>query len=114
MGGLLSTPPRRGPVTVADHVVFAAHLTDTAVDGLPTAGVSGGHRPTVRLPHQPTGTAQDRVVDWVVVATHAVPADELWHRLKGGAAPVHRIGDCLAPRRAHAATVEGERVGAAR
>ena len=44
---------------------------------------------------------------------HAVPADELWHRLRGRELEVHRIGDCLAPRRAHAATVEGERVGAA-
>ena len=34
---LLSTPLRLGSVTVANRVVFAAHLTNTAVDGLPTA-----------------------------------------------------------------------------
>ena len=34
---------------------------------------------------------------------------------RGGGVPfeVHRVGDCLAPRRAHAAVIEGERVGAA-
>jgi 2,4-dienoyl-CoA reductase (NADPH2) len=76
-------------------------------------GLTGGDRPTVRLLHHPTGTEEDRVVDWVVVATHAAPADELWRELSGGGVEVHRIGDCLAPRRAHAATVEGERVGVA-
>jgi 2,4-dienoyl-CoA reductase (NADPH2) len=75
-------------------------------------GVTAADRPAVRLLHS-TGAAEERVVDWVVVATHAVPADELWHELKGGDVEVHRIGDCVAPRRVHAATVEGERVGAA-
>ena len=85
-----------------------AQSTDRVV-----TGVTGGRRPTVRLLHHPTGTAEDRTVDWVVVPTHAAPADELWHERKGGDVPVHRIGDCLVPRRAHAATVEGERVGVA-
>jgi mycofactocin system FadH/OYE family oxidoreductase 2 len=75
-------------------------------------GVSAGNRPTVRLLHHPTGAELDRGVDWVVVAAPAAPADELWRELRGGALEVHRIGDCLAPRRAHAATVEGERVAA--
>ncbi len=42
----------------------------------------------------------------------------LWHALGGAGhdrAPfeVRRVGDCLAPRRAHAAVIEGERAGAA-
>ncbi len=36
MGGQLFTPLRLGPVTVANRIVFAAHLTNAAVDGLPT------------------------------------------------------------------------------
>ena len=60
----------------------------------------------------------------------AQPEDALWQELRasgdgasgggaggaaGGGVPfeVHRVGDCLAPRRAHAAVIEGERVGAA-
>jgi hypothetical protein len=48
-----------------------------------------------------------------VVATAARADDELWHALAGRGLEVHRVGDCLAPRRASAATLDGERVGAA-
>lgn len=62
------------------------------------------------LQHHPTGTGQERRVDWVVCAVQQRPDDGLWHALKGAPIPVHRVGDCLAPRRAHAAVVEGHRV----
>ena len=32
----LFTPLRLGPVTVANRIVFAAHLTNYATDGIPT------------------------------------------------------------------------------
>jgi 2,4-dienoyl-CoA reductase-like NADH-dependent reductase (Old Yellow Enzyme family) len=32
----LFTPLRLGPVTVANRIVFSAHLTNYATDGLPT------------------------------------------------------------------------------
>ncbi len=48
--------------------------------------------------------------DWVVCSVHQQPEDELWRDLRDGPFPVHRIGDCLAPRRAHAAVIEGHRV----
>jgi 2,4-dienoyl-CoA reductase (NADPH2) len=67
----------------------------------------------VRLLHHPTGAVETRTVDWVVVAAPAEPADELWRALRGSGLEVHRIGDCLAPRRASAATLDGERLGAA-
>jgi 2,4-dienoyl-CoA reductase (NADPH2) len=72
--------------------------------------VDVGERLTVRLLHHPTGTAEVRTVDWVVVATPALPADELWQALRDGGLEVHRIGDCLAPRRASAATLDGDRL----
>jgi 2,4-dienoyl-CoA reductase (NADPH2) len=59
-----------------------------------------------------TGETEERRYDWVVCATHQAPEDELWHALKGAPFPVHRVGDCLTPRRAHAAVIEGHRVGA--
>jgi mycofactocin system FadH/OYE family oxidoreductase 2 len=70
------------------------------------------------LLHHPTGARSQLVCDWVACAVPPRPADELWHALHGArpdsaSIEVHRVGDCLAPRRAHAAVLEGERVGAA-
>jgi mycofactocin system FadH/OYE family oxidoreductase 2 len=65
------------------------------------------------LLHHPTGVSQRLACDWVACAVPPRPADELWHALCGAPFEVHRVGDCLAPRRAHAAVIEGERVGAA-
>ena len=68
---------------------------------------------TLNLLHHPTGTNVTRTPDWVVLAVHAHPVDWLYHDLKTAGVSVERVGDCVAPRRAHAAVVEGERVGAA-
>ncbi|WP_433557037.1 mycofactocin system FadH/OYE family oxidoreductase 2 [Pseudonocardia xinjiangensis] len=51
--------------------------------------------------------------DWVVTAVPPEPEDALWRALRGQDVPVHRIGDCLAPRRADAAVREGHRIGVA-
>jgi 2,4-dienoyl-CoA reductase (NADPH2) len=64
----------------------------------------------LNLQHHPTGQDRDRTCDWVVIVTHPTPEDDLWRALTGGPVPVHRIGDALAPRRAHAAVIEGHRV----
>ncbi len=60
--------------------------------------------------HHTVGSTSPSRYDWVVCATPPRPDDALWHELRG--VPVHRIGDCLAPRRVHAAVIEGARVGA--
>ncbi len=65
------------------------------------------------LLHHPTGNEQTRTPDWVVLATPPRPNAELYFAILA-AYPDHlvrRIGDCLAPRRAHAAIIEGRRVG---
>ncbi len=64
------------------------------------------------LQHHPTGTMQERRPDWVVCAVPSTPAEELYLELRDTGAEVHRVGDCVAPRRAHAAVVDGERIGA--
>ncbi len=68
---------------------------------------------TLNLLHHPTGGNVQRTPDWVVLAVPANPVEWLYNDLKGAGWSVERVGDCLAPRRAHAAVVEGERAGAA-
>ncbi len=66
------------------------------------------------LLHHPTGQNIDVPCDWVVLAVPQRPVEWLYRDLQ--AVPgleLHRVGDCIAPRRAHAAVIEGARVGAA-
>jgi 2,4-dienoyl-CoA reductase (NADPH2) len=65
----------------------------------------------VQLLRHTTGETTTERFDWVVCAVHQEPEDELWRGLKGAPFEVHRVGDCLTPRRAHAAVIEGHRVG---
>lgn len=68
------------------------------------------------LLHHPTGVDETRRPDWVVMANNPLPADGLYFELKvalshrPGRWLLRRIGDCLAPRRAHSAVIEGRRV----
>jgi 2,4-dienoyl-CoA reductase (NADPH2) len=87
--------------------------TDLVVMGSRATDSSGGSGVELDLLHHPTGVTAVKAVDWVVCAVQQAPEDELWQQLKGAPFPVHRIGDCLTPRRAHAAVVEGERVAVA-
>ncbi|MFC5948783.1 mycofactocin system FadH/OYE family oxidoreductase 2 [Pseudonocardia lutea] len=61
------------------------------------------------LVHHPTGRTETREVDAVVCAIPAEPDDALWPTLRERPG-VHRIGDCLAPRRMDAAVRDGERL----
>jgi 2,4-dienoyl-CoA reductase (NADPH2) len=67
---------------------------------------------SLTLLHHPTGVNHTRTPDWVVLAVPASPVEWLYHDLKAAGVSVQRVGDCVAPRRAHAAVVEGERAGA--
>jgi 2,4-dienoyl-CoA reductase (NADPH2) len=86
-----------------------------ATDLVPMAVSADGTGLQLRLQHHPTGTDVERLCDWVVVAGHQAAEDGLWRELSAAAPAmaVHRVGDCLAPRRAHAAVVEGHRVAVA-
>ena len=85
--------------------------TDLVVMAAAEDGGSGGI--TLTLLHHPTGGQLQRRCDWVVCASHQEPEDQLWRELAGAAFSVERVGDCLAPRRAHAAVAEGHRAGVA-
>jgi hypothetical protein len=69
---------------------------------------------TLTLLHHPTGHHETRTPDWVVLAVPAAPDDALYRAMRSagwGPDRLERIGDCVAPRRAHAAVVEGQRAG---
>jgi 2,4-dienoyl-CoA reductase (NADPH2) len=72
-------------------------------------GMTGGE---LSLLHHPTGAMLARIPDWVVLAVPANPVEWLYNDLKAAGVSVERVGDCVAPRRAHAAVVDGERAGA--
>jgi mycofactocin system FadH/OYE family oxidoreductase 2 len=86
-----------------------------STDLVPMGVAARGESLLLNLQHHPTGTDVQRECDWVVVAGHQQADDGLWQALLSSppSVPVHRIGDCLAPRRAHAAVIEGQRVAVA-
>jgi mycofactocin system FadH/OYE family oxidoreductase 2 len=90
----------------AKGIVQSVDLVPMAV----RAADDGSDRLVLTLQHHPTGRDEERVCDWVVCALHQQAEDQLWRDLQADAFPVHRVGDCLAPRRAHAAVIEGHRV----
>jgi 2,4-dienoyl-CoA reductase (NADPH2) len=69
-----------------------------------------GH--VLNLQHHPSGQMQTREPDWIVLAVPSTPADAMYHQLRAAGVDVQRVGDAVAPRRAHAAVIDGERVGA--
>jgi 2,4-dienoyl-CoA reductase (NADPH2) len=83
------------------HIVQSTDLVPMGME----AGV-------LNLLHHPTGTMQQRQPDWVVLAVPPSPVEWLYQELKAAGRRVERVGDCVAPRRAHAAVVDGERAGA--
>jgi 2,4-dienoyl-CoA reductase (NADPH2) len=99
---------------VKAHAKGIAQSVDLVPMG--AALLEGGTHPSgveLALQHHPTGTDQQRRCDWVVCAVQQQPEDGLWSELRDSAFPVYRVGDCLAPRRAHAAVIEGHRVAVA-
>jgi hypothetical protein len=93
------------------HAKGIRQATDLVVMG---AACDDGHDGvTLSLLHHPTGEAEERRCDWVVCAVHQAPEDELWQALRDAPFEVHRAGDCVTPRRAHAAVIEGHRAAVA-
>ena len=65
----------------------------------------------LQLMHHPTGATDTRQPDWIVLSMQAAPAAELYFACRDAGIPVERVGDAVTPRRAHAAVVDGQRVG---
>jgi len=90
--------------------------TSKGIVQIPDSVIVGMEGAALQVLHHPTGVTTPMTADWVVLAVPGSPADELYFQLKATYAAtsvtVERIGDCVAPRRAHAAVIEGNRVGA--
>lgn len=88
------------------------------IDQLTDLVVTGIEDGKLNVMHHPTGRNELREADWVVLAVPQAPVEGLYFELANAIAQsnasftLHRVGDCVAPRRAHAAVVEGQRVGA--
>ncbi|HEY0638555.1 MAG TPA: mycofactocin system FadH/OYE family oxidoreductase 2 [Pseudonocardiaceae bacterium] len=96
---------------VRAHAKGITQGTDEVVMGA-AAGPDGGV--VVDLLTHTTGVTRQERYDWVVCAVHQEPEDALWRALRGtDGFEVHRAGDCVTPRRAHAAVIEGHRVAVA-
>ena len=80
-----------------------AVTTDTLI-----TGVDGSE---ALLMHHPTGREDRRRIDSLVLAIQQAPVDELYFACRAAGLSVHRVGDCVTPRRAHAAVIDGQRVG---
>jgi mycofactocin system FadH/OYE family oxidoreductase 2 len=78
----------------------------------PDSVVMGWNGAALSVLHHVSGRMLEIAADLVVLAVPPAPHDELYHQLTAAGIAVHRIGDCLAPRRAHSAVIEGDRVGA--
>lgn len=96
--------------TVRSHAKGIGLATDQVV--LSAAGEPDGDGVLVDVLTHTTGVTTQERWDWVVCAAHQAPEDALWHALREAPFPVRRAGDCLTPRRAHAAVIEGHRAGA--
>ena len=83
-----------GAVMTPDTIVLG--IGDHAVDGMEV--YTGGMR-------------RWEDIDAVVLAHPGIPDDALYRDLKGRHPSVRRVGDCVAPRRAHAAVIEGHAAG---
>ncbi len=66
----------------------------------------------LQLMHHPTGSTTPHTYDWVVLCVPMIPVESLYFELQSAGVSVQRVGDCVAPRRAHAAVIDGSRVGA--
>ena len=79
----------------------------------PDSVVMGWNGSALDVLHHVSGSTNQVPADHVVLAVPNRPADALYRELRSTGVEVQRVGDCVAPRRAHAAVVDGERVGSA-
>ncbi len=97
-----------------DMELFCARARRKGITLTPSTMVVGIRDGAVDVQHVLTGASASREVDAVVLAIPGVPRDDgLAAACAERDVEVHVVGDARAPRRAHAAVLDGDRVGAA-
>ena len=93
---------------------FCIRAASKGITLTPDSVVMGWDGSALSVLHHVSGHMLSLAADCIVLAVPGRADDELYLELVGDTAfEVHRVGDCLAPRRAHAAVIDGERVGSA-
>ena len=78
----------------------------------PYVRLFGADRDTVYFQHVITGEAVECSAETLVLCSGHASASDLFDEFNGEARNIHAIGDCLSPRTAEEAVLEGLRVGA--
>jgi mycofactocin system FadH/OYE family oxidoreductase 2 len=78
----------------------------------PESVVMGWDGRALNVLRHTSGAMREVEADLVVLAVPNRPAEGLYQELRTAGVTAHRVGDCLAPRRAHAAVIDGDRIGA--
>ena len=97
--------------TTQDMAVLYARLFEKGLTYRLNSWASGVEAAAVRLVELYTGTETREEVDTVVLATAPVANDALYHELRETVGELHRIGDCVAPRKLDHAIFEGYLAG---
>jgi mycofactocin system FadH/OYE family oxidoreductase 2 len=95
-----------------DQENFRIRAAAKGIKLTPESVVMGWDGSELTVLRHTSGAMAPLATDWVVLAVPPRPADQLFLDAKAAGITVHRVGDCVAPRRAHAAVVDGDRVGA--
>ncbi len=90
----------------------AARNIVQTTDCVPMGAAAIDGKVELQLMHHPTGVTTAHIFDWVVLCVAMTPRESLYFEFVRAGVSVQRVGDCVAPRRAHAAVIDGSRVGA--
>jgi mycofactocin system FadH/OYE family oxidoreductase 2 len=91
---------------------FCMRAAAKGIDLTPDSVVMGWNGSALSVLHHVSGNMLSVPADLVVLAVASQPEIGLYHELRAMNIAVHRIGDALAPRRAHSAVIDGDRIGA--
>ncbi len=91
---------------------FCMRAAQKGINLTPDSVVMGWNGSVLSVLHHVSGRMVEVPADLVVLAVPPTPVDALYRELRAAGVVVHRVGDCLAPRRAHSAVIEGDRIGA--
>jgi 2,4-dienoyl-CoA reductase (NADPH2) len=91
---------------------FRIRAAAKGIELVPESVVMGWDGSALSVLRHTSGAVRPVEAELVVLSVPGRPADRLYLDLLTAGVCVHRVGDAIAPRRAHAAVIDGDRVGA--